>query len=101
MPRETKKKGGESVGNRWGIVGNRLSKWGIRVLEANFYMCFVGFCAADSGRSYPFIILKWETQTLAVTPGLAVTLGRSDLLEFHEGASSRLLQGREFLAYSG
>ena len=40
MRSETDEKGGESVGNPWGIVGNRISNRGIRAFGAQMLRVF-------------------------------------------------------------
>ena len=70
MRSKTDEKGGESVGNPWGIVGNRISNRGIRVSELNFSVCFMGFLRSRFWGELAFYNFKEEKLDCPRTPGL-------------------------------
>ena len=70
MRSKTDEKGGESVGNPWGIVGNRISNRGIRVSELNFSVCFMGFLRSRFWGELAFYKFKEGKLDCPRTPGL-------------------------------
>ena len=70
MRSKTDEKGGESVGNPWGIVGNRISNRGIRVSELNFSVCFMGFLRSRFWGELAFYNFKEGKLDCPRTPGL-------------------------------